>query len=128
MKIRTDFVTNSSSSSFIIAQKGEITKEQKEAIADYMLNLILGNSELSNSSSEEAIQEFVEEYKPWRIKQEDFEKETKENLEEGFEYNMGYVIFEDTESALVDIYQDLWKILSNSKENNFKLIDGSLDY
>ena len=36
MKIRSDYVTNSSSSSFILARKGELNEAQKEAILRYV--------------------------------------------------------------------------------------------
>ena len=42
MKVRSDFVTNSSSSSFILARKDELTEEQKQLILDYVCNNLLG--------------------------------------------------------------------------------------
>jgi len=55
MKIRTDYVTNSSSSSFILARKEELSEAQKEAVLGYVARKMLGNAILTPSSSEEEI-------------------------------------------------------------------------
>ena len=62
MKIRTDYVTNSSSSSFILARKEELSEAQKEAVLGYVARKMLGNTILTPSSSEEEIQETFDDF------------------------------------------------------------------
>ena len=57
MKIRSDFVTNSSSSSFIIAAKKTLTDEQKNIIIQYIENIMFQNK---IASTKEELDEFWE--------------------------------------------------------------------
>ncbi|MDE5781441.1 MAG: hypothetical protein K2I03_08185 [Lachnospiraceae bacterium] len=120
MKIRTDFVTNSSSSSFIIARKEELTDKQKEAVIDYVVNNMLGEKVPGNKDD---IDKMLEEM----YIDEDYKEDICKAMENGLSIYQGYVSFEEPDE-IGYLMEGLWKALEEADGNNFVGIDTDLEY
>ena len=125
MKIRSDYVTNSSSSSFILAQKGEFSEAQKEAILRYVTERMMGDTILTPESSEEEIHKAFKENYIW---DDDEQTAVRQALAEGKTIRHGDVDFECCEDTYAMLFERLWKVLENAAPDTFSVLDGDLDY
>lgn len=127
MKIRTDFVTNSSSSSFVLARKSELNDKQKEEIIRFVENKLLGELILSPDSSEEEISKVFE--NDWMYYEDDMQEKVRKALSEGKSIYGGWVSYDESDYHLAKIYESVWKILrENSDEGDFVAIEDDLSY
>lgn len=122
MKIRQDFVTNSSSASFVLAQKGEFTEQQKAAIMQTVERHLFGDVILTPDMSEEKISSIIHE----DYTLEAHESEIREALKEGKNIRMGSVDFDCDSYDLGDLCSDVWKSLFG--KGNFDGISTDLSY
>lgn len=122
MKFRTDFVTNSSSSSFIVAKKDGFSEVQVSEILKYVEE-IMGDKVLTPQSTEEEIDKYFED----GCFSTEEEKRIRKALSEGKNIYVGNIDFEMCEIAYGEVYQNLWEKLGKDK-NNFEEIDTDINY
>jgi len=118
MKIRTDFVTNSSSSSFILSRKGELTEAQKQAAIDFVEKIFLRGNEVV---MKENFEQFCEDN---YIEDEEREQMQKE-LDAGRTIHYGTIY---SEMEVEDLYQKCWKAIEEAGPETFKGISTDLCY
>ena len=132
MKVRQDFVTNSSSSSFLLARKGEFSEKQKEAIIRFVEENLLGSPV---PAEEEEFQDFLrenylEEHEDGYYVDEiyDVPKQMRKIIRRGETPLYGDVSFDCADDTLATLYYSLWSAIEEADPERFRMIKADLSY
>lgn len=127
MKVRMDFVTNSSSSSFILARTSKLNEKQKEEILKYVEKTFLGKPLLTPKSTEEEIQKVFQD--DWQfIDEEERQMAVRKALKQGKTIYDGCVDYEQSDYEYASIFEEIWEILEENGDGNFEAINDDLSY
>lgn len=122
MKTRLDYVTNSSSSSFILGKKHGLefafNDKQKELLLQFIGEKLLGTLALTPDNTEEEISDYITKH----YLNADEEEKIRKALKEGNDVYYGSINYECSEDKLNEIYLKVWEIIENESEGNFKII------
>ena len=112
MRIRKDFVTNSSSSSFILARKEKLSEKQKEVIINFVIEHFLGGHQ-------EASKECLDRELEYRYNANKVKRYIKSAVEDGQKIYIGSVCFEMPYESLAELYNELWRKLELADPDAF---------
>jgi len=123
MKIRIDFVTNSSSSSFLLARKGngEISKEGRDKLVDLLVKDFIDLSIIDDITTENLAEHEGIEYRDRSVIE-----RARTALSDGFELGEGVVVYEGSDYTLSEMFEKMLNILG--EEENYRIVDGDLSY
>ena len=122
MKIRNDYVTNSSSSSFIVSKKGELNEKQKEALIAFIQEKFLGKETITKENFDDFTKKSYLE-----AGDRDYDI-IKKAIDENKPVRYGWVSFEGADWEIGNIYERIWDILEKYGDGNFEVLQGDLSY